>query len=954
MFFFKSYRIFILLFISFFLGCPNSSMKDLVEDKVSPPVAEDFYVNDGATITNNPEVQIVASVEDGYEMRFSNDKETWSGWIKYQDVYEWTMTDTAIDGIKTVYAQYRDEGHHVIEKTYDIELDTEAPNTAIIRGNSITNVSLVSWTWSPSTYGMKAFRYVLENAEDKSIVDSKTVSADVRTYSRSLNDGNYNFYVDQQESSGSWSVTNKDDYFNTIVDTVAPNIPSVKCSESSPTNNPRPTWSWEAIKDSTKYRYRINESAWTTITSNSFIPSSDLENGTYKIEVQAGDDAGNWSGTGSNTIVIDIYSVNAPKVTSELASTNNPRPKWTWSAVSGANNYRYSYNNKTWIGTTTGTSYTPSVDLSEGAHTLYVQAQNTVSEDWSDSGSFTVTINLSAPALTDIVIANSSDAPIIAVIGDTISVTFTASDENGISDSSYVSIAGNNIALPDVSGNEYSVSYTMDSDDAEGEIIIGIYIYDNLGNLTSTVENTGIIFDSTNPVLTDILISSSNANGSYAKVGDTISVTFTASDANGIDGSSYVLIAGNDVSLTNVSGDEYSASYTMTSGDTEGEVNCEIFIFDTVGNTVSEEINPGITFDTTNPVLNIDYISSSNANSSYAKVGDQISLHFQVTDTGSGISTENSYVSVAGNIISIPNPEDEGWCEVIYTMTAGDTEGNINAGIYIYDNAGNLTSGDENTIVFDRTPPLITNFKINNGNQYTCSSYVVVDYSVSDNITATGDLNIEFSSNAGGTSLDPGLNSVYAPICPTGTAFNTNCMGNLIVTDRAGNVGFFPNNIYAMLNNAEAIRYESSTAPSYIYESAKDLGDCADWDDNSDWDELHLQGDSYGLEGLATLYDEDWYTFYLSQGEAPQITITLDEGNVADVQIVAYSDNGGELTAMTVSNDELLSTSSRRLTFSWEVSVVADAPTDVVVRIYLDGVAYTGVLYNLDFFVQVY
>jgi hypothetical protein len=120
-------------------------------DPVNP--AGTIIVNDRAAFTNDPVVSLslFAGGSDTVvsEMRFSNDGTTWlDDWETYATTrVGWDMTDaahggTADDGVKTVYAQFRDtEGHVSPSSTDTILLDTTAPDgTVTINGGDPTTV----------------------------------------------------------------------------------------------------------------------------------------------------------------------------------------------------------------------------------------------------------------------------------------------------------------------------------------------------------------------------------------------------------------------------------------------------------------------------------------------------------------------------------------------------------------------------------------------------------------------------------------------------------------------------------------------------------------------------------------------------------------------------------------------------------------------------------------------
>lgn len=144
--------------------------------------------------------------------------------------------------------------------------------------------------------------------------------------------------------------------------------------------------------------------------------SSDLDyHGTDALNLNSGfirDNAGNdatltLAATGdagsisiSKAIIIDGIPPSTPSVTG-ATPTNLVRPTWTWSAEGGGNGtFRYKLDSSdlsTGATETSSLTYTPTTDLSEAAHTLYVQERNTVG-NWSYSGAFAITLDLTPPS----------------------------------------------------------------------------------------------------------------------------------------------------------------------------------------------------------------------------------------------------------------------------------------------------------------------------------------------------------------------------------------------------------------------------------------------------------------------------------------------------------------------------------------------------------------------------
>ncbi|MBI3119347.1 MAG: S8 family serine peptidase, partial [Candidatus Hydrogenedentes bacterium] len=96
--------------------------------------------------------------------------------------------------------------------------------------------------------------------------------------------------------------------------------------------------------------------------------------------------------------VLDPPPPASPTVTG-TTPTNDSTPTWSWlsGGGTGSGSFRYQLGSEggAWTATTAVT-FTPAAPLAEGGHTLYVQEANVVGE-WSDSGSFLIDLDLTAP-----------------------------------------------------------------------------------------------------------------------------------------------------------------------------------------------------------------------------------------------------------------------------------------------------------------------------------------------------------------------------------------------------------------------------------------------------------------------------------------------------------------------------------------------------------------------------
>ncbi|TGE40182.1 cell wall-binding protein [Desulfosporosinus fructosivorans] len=279
---------------------------------------------------------------------------------------------------------------------------TPAPTPPSVTGAGYTNNTMPTWSWTAGGGGNGTFQYKLDNNDLTS--GATTTTSLGYTPGSALSEGPHTLYV--QESNGAsparWSNSGS---FTIVVDITPPTAPAV--IGTSPTNSVTPTWTWSSGGGGDgNYRYKLDDSdlssGTTATTSPSYTPGSALSEGSHTLYVQEKDAAGNWSSSGSISIIMDVTPPDAPTVTG-ATPTNDNTPTWTWSSGGeGDGNYRYKLDDSDLSSGTTATTspiYTPGSALSEGSHTLYVQEKDAAG-NWSSSGSFTIVINTTAPVQT--------------------------------------------------------------------------------------------------------------------------------------------------------------------------------------------------------------------------------------------------------------------------------------------------------------------------------------------------------------------------------------------------------------------------------------------------------------------------------------------------------------------------------------------------------------------------
>lgn len=230
-----------------------------------------------------------------------------------------------------------------------------------------------------------------------------------------------------------------------------------------------------------------------------------------------------------------LVSANSP--------TNNTTPTWTWSTGGGGSGtYRYKLDDSDFASGATevsGSSYTPTLALTEGAHILYVQERN-FSGDWSMAGSCQTVIDITPPdilsssvewsyskyidiSFSEGVYANSNGSD--GLESSDFSLIFNANEgrATGVEISGVSNIFGENLT----GGEEVIRLFLSISGTANGNENIEVKpelnsIFDFAGNPipTSTTTQAKTLFEMTPRI---IRITSPNPDGVYG-IGDSITV----------------------------------------------------------------------------------------------------------------------------------------------------------------------------------------------------------------------------------------------------------------------------------------------------------------------------------------------------------------------------------------------------------------------------------------------
>ena len=164
----------------------------------------------------------------------------------------------------------------------------------------------------------------------------------------------------------------------------------------------------------------------------------------------------------------------------------------------------------------------------------------------------------------------------------------------------------------------------MNGEESDGSASYAFTMADATGNTTDiTSAGSAVTIDNTKPTLTLVSLASNNADASYAKQGDVITLTITSDED--LIALPTVFIAGRSATVAAVGGSatDYTASITTNSTDTQGNVAVSIAFSDLAGNAgdaVTATTNSSsVNYDRAVPTLSAVTVTSNNDNSAYAK-----------------------------------------------------------------------------------------------------------------------------------------------------------------------------------------------------------------------------------------------------------------------------------------------------------------------------------------------
>jgi len=632
-------------------GNKGGDVTDTVKkDVVAPTVTVDSLI----TSDNTPE--LTGTVDDG-----SATIQVTVGSYTYQatvlttankdGTYNWTtdVTDTLSDGTYDVSVTATDQAGNVgnDDTSNELIIDTTAPtldsitseNNSFVSGTQTfifdfndANLAYLEFdVYRPGDtedtrvqVTLPADNSEIQNYQDQfanfGVISASYNAAeqkwiiDINTADSFWPDGTTRFYIEAGDSAGNqWGDMNNDPrwgglkLYTYIFDNTAPTT-NLTVSPANPDGNDswytsQPTITLTCADDTSgcdKIYYK-----WDTDTDYTEVQLSDsvtqaettAPEGAHTLSYYSKDKAGNSETAKTEGFKVDTEAPTVNAGDDKIANTEFTQDATVKDTNSGIASYSWEKVSAPDGGTITfGSPNSEDTTISadkDGVYTIRLTVTDNAGN--SNSDEMQLTWDTTPPSFT---INNGPEAS--PVKEDTINITIN--DVNEIAVSKYGFSSDDTCDSNDTYNNDFTsgTDFTIAGDHTD---YLCVMATDNAGNPGYQLVGK-LNTDNTAPTLTSVSIASNNSNdSSLAKVGDTVTLTFTANESIQTP---TVTIAGNSVVVSG-SGTSWTATYAMQSDDLEGVIPFTIDYKDIAGNSGAQVTGTtdrsSVVFDKTAPYV---------------------------------------------------------------------------------------------------------------------------------------------------------------------------------------------------------------------------------------------------------------------------------------------------------------------------------------------------------------
>lgn len=517
-------------------GNYNSTVKDFMVDTVKPTVG--ITVPTEGSFVNSTNVEVIYSAADPASpvasgiasLSIRADSGNWTNLTVGSDDHK---INGLIDGQHTIELRAIDNAGNTNTTNVTFTVDTILPEVQITAptNGTITNVNEVNVTWTGSDLN---FAYFEVKNDTGSFVNVGTNLFQVFT---GLLDGQHTVWVMAVDMAGNTNTTN----VMFTVDTVAPSVTITNPVDGLYTNVTSVQMNWTAVDSGTGIAYmhvRNDTGAFVNMTSGDGYLFTNLSQGTHILYVEAWDFAGN-AQLKSVSIVVELtpleIAITYPQADQHL---NDAAINATWEAfisVSPITKIWVAIDSNPLVDVGLNTSQL-FVNVSDGAHTIYVKAMDAAGNSAIVNVSFVV--DTVAPTIVGHFPASGAMALPDTVVNVTFSEAMNQSSVmfTGITGTMTWNVAGTEVTLTHAALT-YATTYSVavSGKDLAGNSVTGSW------NFTTVTRVTGTVTDSNgNPIAnatvtltqgTTVVQGVTDANGNFALIvnGGVYNLTISAS-----------------------------------------------------------------------------------------------------------------------------------------------------------------------------------------------------------------------------------------------------------------------------------------------------------------------------------------------------------------------------------------------------------------------------------------
>ncbi|MBA2858343.1 parallel beta-helix repeat protein [Methanococcus maripaludis] len=392
-----------------------------------------------------------------------------------------------------------------------------------------------------------------------------------------------------------------------------------------------------------------------------FVTNKEFNEGPNTVKIYATDLAGNVNSTETVTFKVDLTDPVITVNTVEDSYSNNGSNVLNFTVDEDYIDSVTAFNGSTEITLENSTgNYLNSVELADGVYNVTITANDTASNEVSETVTFTVDTVNPEVVINNVVGPYNYNSSILNVTATDINLDSVVAEIDGLQ----------NITLTQTNGYFVNSSYEF----TEGLKTVRIYATDLAGNVNSS-ENVTFRVDLTDPVIIVNTVEDSYSNNGSNVLNFTVNEDYIDS-VTAFNGST-------EITLKNSTGDYLNANELA-----DGIYNVTMTANDTASNEVSETVT--FTVDTVNPEVVI--------------VTPATGSRFRTSSTSITVTANDSLSNISSVTAQIGDTKTITLSKVgdYYTGTTGSlSDGNYEITVITTDRAGNVNSSETVDIIID-------------------------------------------------------------------------------------------------------------------------------------------------------------------------------------------------------------------------------------------------------------